>query len=335
MSKTIYCELEFLRELVGNIPQVDPLGDNEKYKSWKKTYDLLKRNSVIFDELLSDEELKKIKSKNNEDLASEAMWTIIRDNFSISNSFHLLRAKKYEQLTNGQLQSIYLMILNKKEKQEISQSTGILIIGKPDMEKYNSLFSERKVPLPEGKYNNWNDLDYPESIRISNCLIIVDNYILRDTKKFEKNIYSLLDVLLPFQISVEYNISLYVDVNKSNLTESQMQLRFDYINNKIKELRPDLSYSLEIIDANEHFHDRKIITNNIYIRSGAGFDVFPIKKSTDVIMSFPFLENTPYMKDEESYNILISELNSIDHTKKYGKHIWYEKDSGNRLLLNL
>jgi len=332
MSKPIYCELDFLREFVRNIPQPDLLGDDEKYLSWKKVYQLLKNNLVIFDKLIPNEELKELKIKKDFDLGCRAMWPIIRDNSELSNSFHLLRTSNYDQLTNHQLQSIYLMILNQRKKQEIAQSTGILILGKSEIEKYNSLFADRSVNIEIGteKYKDWNDLEYPEAIKTSNSLVIVDNYILKDTKKFERNIYSLLNVVLPFQTSVEYNISICVELN--SLSESFMQSRYDYINNKIHELRPYLNYTLEILDACGRFHDRKLITNNIYIRSGEGFDIFPIRKSTDVEIVFPFMDSSKYKDDEKSYYTLIEELRSLDYNDRYGKHVWKENDSENRLF---
>lgn len=335
MIKTIYCELEFLREFVRDIPQPDLLGDDEKYLSWKKIYQLLKNNLVIFDKLISVEELKELKIKKDIDSASNVMWSIIRDNTDLSNSFHLLRASNYDQLTNHQLQSIYLMILNQRKRQEIAQSTGIIVLGKSEIEKYNSMFAERSVNLEAGtdKYKNWSDIDYPEAIKTSNSLIIVDNYILKDTKKYERNIYSLLDVILPFQTSVEYNISICVELN--GMSESFMQSRYDHVNSKIHELRPYLNYTLEILDACGRFHDRKLITNNIYIRSGEGFDIFPIKKSTDIDIVFPFMYNTKYKNNKESYNTLIEELKSIDYSCIYGKHIWKESNSENRLLSNI
>lgn len=334
MSKTIYCELNFLREFVRTIPQPNLLGDDDKYLSWKKVYQLLKNNLVIFDKLISEEELIELKTKKDFDLACMAMWPIIRDNTELSNSFHLLRENYYNQLTNHQLQSIYLMILNQRKKQEIAQSTGILILGKSDIERYNSLFADRSINLEIGtkKYKDWSDLNYPEAIKTSNCLVIVDNYILKDTKKFERNIFSLLNVVLPFQTSVEYNISIYVELNC--LSESFMQLRYDFINSKIHELRPYLNYTLEILDACGRFHDRKLITNNIYIRSGEGFDIFPLRKSTDVDIVFPFMDSSKYKDDEKSYNTLIEELRSLDYCNRYGKHVWKENDSKNRLLIS-
>lgn len=332
MSKTIYCELDFLREFVRNIPQPDLLGDDEKYLSWKKIHQLLKNNLVIFDKLIPDEELKELRIKKDFDLASSIMWPIIRNNTELSNSFHMLRESNYNQLTNHQLQSIYLMILNQRKKLEIAQSTGILILGKSEIEKYKSLFSDRRVNLNTGteQYKDWNDLDYPEAIKISNCLTIVDNYILKDTKKFEKNIYSLLDAVLPFQTHVQYNISLYVELCK--FSDSDMQLRYNYVNSKIKELRPCLNYTLEILDARGRFHDRKLITNNIYIRSGEGFDIFPLRKSTDVDIVFPFMDSSKYKDDEKSYNTLIEELRSLDYSNILGKHVWKDGDVDNRLL---
>ena len=335
MTKSIYCELDFLREFVRNIPKPDIFGDDEKYLSWKKMFLLLRNNIVIFDKLLSDDEIVKLNKKKDTDDSSKALWTIIRDNFEISNSFHALRESKYDQLTNRELQSIFLMVLNQRKKQEIAQLTGILILGKSEIDKFDSLFANRKISISSNQntYKDWGELNYPELIRISNGLIIVDNYILKDTNKFEKNISALLNVVLPYHTYMEYHISLYVE--PKGFSESDMQLRYDKVKKIIGDIRPDLYFTLEVLDAIGRFHDRKLITNNIYIRSGEGFDIFPIKKSTDIDITFPSMEITKFTNDEESYNTLIEELRLIDYNNRYGKHRWGEGNATNRLLVNI
>lgn len=335
MTKSIYCELDFLREFVRNIPKPDIFGDDDKYLSWKKLYLLLRNNIVIFDKLLSDEEIVDLNKKKDSNDSSKALWTIIRDNFEISNSFHALRESKYEQLTNSELQSIYLMVLNQRKKQEIAQLTGIIILGKSEIDKFDSLFANRKISISSNQntYKDWGELNYPELVRISNSLIIVDNYILKDTNKFDKNISALLNVVLPYHTYMDYHISLYVEPN--GFSESDMQLRYDKVKKIIRDIRPDLHFTLEVLDAIGRFHDRKLITNNIYIRSGEGFDIFPIKKSTDIDIAFPLLDKTKFTNDEDSYNTLIEELRSIDYNNRYGRHRWGDGNVANRLLAQI
>ena len=90
-----------------------------------------------------------------------------------------------------------------------------------------------------------------------------------------------------------------------------------------------------VLDAIGRFHDRKLITNNIYIRSGEGFDIFPIKKSTDIDIAFPLLDKTKFTNDEDSYNTLIEELRSIDYNNRYVRHRWGDGNVANRLLAQI
>lgn len=335
MTKFIYCELDFLREFVRNIPKPDIFEDDEKYLSWKKLFLLLRNNIVIFDKLLSDEEIVELNKKKDTDDSSKALWTIIKDNFEISNSFQALRGGKYEQLTNHELQSVFLMMLNQRKKQEIAQLTGIIILGKSEIDKFDSLFANRKISISSNQdtYKDWGELDYPELVKISNSLIIVDNYILKDTNKFDKNISTLFNAVLPYHTFFEYHISLYVELK--GFSERDMQLRYDKVKKIIGDIRPELHFTLEVLDAIGRFHDRKLITNNIYIKSGEGFDIFPIKKSTDIDISFPLLDKTKFTNDEGSYNTLIEELKSIDYNNRYGRHRWGEIHVANRLLVNI
>ena len=109
-------------------------------------------------------------------------------------------------------------------------------------------------------------------------------------------------------------------------------IRYDKVKKIIRDIRPDLHFTLEVLDSIGRFHDRKLITNNIYIRSGEGFDIFPIKKSTDIDIAFPSLDKTKFTNDEKSYNTLIEELRSIDYSNRYGRHRWGKDNVGNRLL---
>ena len=96
-----------------------------------------------------------------------------------------------------------------------------------------------------------------------------------------------------------------------------------------------MNFSFEIRDADDCFHDRKLITNNVYVVCGKGFDLFPIKpssKSTDISISFPDLDSSHDIENKKSYYSLLRELAMVQYGNKYGKHIWSESNMENRLI---
>jgi hypothetical protein len=75
------------------------------------------------------------------------------------------------------------------------------------------------------------------------------------------------------------------------LTEKDAERRYQLRNDEIKRIRAQLKYKLSIFNSSE-FHDRIIITNNVWIDCGGGFDLFNNGKAckrTNLRFAFPFL----------------------------------------------
>ncbi len=172
---------------------------------------------------------------------------------------------------------------------------------------------------------NWSYLldlktKYPS---ISNCnsLVIADRYLLSDKyyDPFETNIRPILDAILPNRL--DNNIIFTICVIAQNICIS-IEDRLSDLDLIIQELRPRLNYKLTIYDS-RRLHDRSILTNNIILTSGAGFDVIggdekPMKFTT-TSLSFPFLQ----LSANDS-NIYLDWINNILEEK--GRCRYYKQD---------
>ena len=320
MNKIVYCDFDFLRDFSLSCPQhnEDPLGE-DPVQAWRTAYKFL-YNSCF--QLTGNIDMEAI--KNN-----KLLFNLIKGHTVKFSNINDILERNSER--DG-LFSLIFSMMSQKERQETAKAYGIFLLGKDDVLSLSSHFGGELLNLTiddKDKYHSWKDLLTPEALSVSNCMIIVDRYILKDTRKFDKNIFSLLEKILPKQTKVNYHISIYTAIFGS---ERDMQLRYDKIHSEIKKMRPQLDFSFEIVDSGNSFHNRRLITNNAYISCDKGFDsLFPVNKDgADIVFAFPFIVNHSFNK---SFISLLKDLLYFDKNKqRYGSHVWGKISNGNRLI---
>ena len=336
MNKTVYCEYGFLKDFLKSCPKHsdDPLVE-DPVVSWIKVYQLLSTSATFIN--VSKSQFV-IEAQKDYDL-QKFFKRCTNMNFS-EKDFPFGTGKDYRQSSQEALHSVYLSSLNKIERAELSSTLGIIVLGKQDVIQFLNQHEERTIAIPKGNhYSSWNEIDFPEHAKHSNSMIIVDNYILDDTTKIRNNICSLLDILLPNKTTVEYHILLFgiLKGTKKSLTEKDAERRFQLLDNEIKRIRPQLKYKLSIFNSKD-FHDRIIITNNVWIDCGGGFDLFNNGKAckrTNIRFAFPFLINSAQKKSwiNEAFIYLINDCLKVtkqEHTFKID--YWGDESGENRLL---
>lgn len=321
MNKSLYCDFVFLKRFSSSCPKRDenPLND-DPVEAWRHVFQFIYNSNFQVIDCISYEDLVQEMRKKS------LLWILLKGRKCYHSNVHDFIERNIE---TGFKQVIFLTSDSKTERQSLSSAFGIIVLGNEDVLTLDKAFRRNLLHLnieDNKSYTSWNDLDLPTSICISNSMVVVDNYVLKDTKKFEQNLYSLLDKLLPERTEIEYHISIFTKVFGSDF---EMQLRFDKVNNKIKSIRPKLKFALEIRDADEQFHNRKVVTNNVYISCDKGFDLFPIRKDgADINIVFPAFSDSG---EEKSYDSLIKELSNIKYRKEC-KHVWCNNPVSNRLL---
>ena len=112
-----------------------------------------------------------------------------------------------------------------------------------------------------------------------------------------------------------------------------LEEKLNQINTLIKKIRPKLNYRLNIYDSRK-LHDRSIITNNVILTSGAGFDVIganelPLKFTTTSLY-FPFLQSD---KNENYLYWINNILKEERKCKAYQRNYWGDKIKRHHLLI--
>lgn len=303
MNKTIYCEFEFLQEFINKYP--DPSTDIDGLISWKLIYDLIyyanKKINVplykLYDEARANLQFAKLFKYSN------VVYEKDFPNLENPDSISFDKEKK---------NSVFLTSTSKRNREYLSENYGILAIGKEDIFNYSNEYGTICRAIRKNSNKGWRNL-IPPSLRISNSLIVSDLYFLSNNQKIKDNVRDILEMLLPIQSHFCYPIFIYsFDMGNNE------KVLYTTITKIIRDIRPNLDFTLSLFKVyDKAFHDRHIITNNIYIECGAGFDLFKdgrALKTTNLRMAFPFMfhEN---QKDsyKESYLNLIADILGLEH----------------------
>lgn len=227
--------------------------------------------------------------------------------------------------------------LDDKSCRSISRDLGIIVFN-PNLMNigYVNLTMGKAIPT---QAIDWSWLakqneTFPR-LDICNSMIIIDPYILQDRinqnnniitygfdEKINNNLEPILNQLLPQSLGpdIKFHIDLFVnycnDWNKLDWNE-----RYNYVRDTIEYIRPKLDFSLAIYGT-KSFHDRMIITNNIFIESGEGFDIFPNPKPTRVSIEFPFIQTNNEWLDDHMLQLMEKAVTVYKNpkTKRYGDH---------------
>jgi len=241
--------------------------------------------------------------------------------------------------TDGELNAIYLRThLDKERCQAEAAQYGVMVLNPELFDEYYLNKTLGKAIPDEAQDWTWLrnlNNNYPR-LDACNAMVIIDPYILQDRRdskgqvtcgfdeKINENLDPILDQLLPQSLEngIVFHIDMFVEHERGGWTEDDWDERYHYVCDTIEDIRPNLNYSLIIYDTRE-FHDRIIITNNVAMRSGAGFDVFPRPHNanpTTVAINFPFVQtmNDPLDKDILQQLNLAKQIATRKNTRKYG-----------------
>ncbi len=239
-------------------------------------------------------------------------------------------------LDEQQLNAIYLCCKSKEDCTKVSKRYGIIVLNPDMIRDANHVFNDEGKALPDNNIKGWEFMDtlnhkYP-SISINNALILTDNYIVnKNDVIIEKNLIKLLDIILPKDLdnNIVYPITIFSKVD--NTTEIN---RVNRLIEKIKNLRNKYHIKVSIMQVGtDDFHDRAIITNNIWITCGHGFDVFTGSnmQSTTVNVLYPFIQSSNQWVAKAYYNLVDDANRIFKRDTKHNTNYWGDFDLYNRL----
>lgn len=252
----------------------------------------------------------------------------------------------YKQWTSGQLHFLNDS-LPIKEDTPIAQSALFLMDDNNDLVKTANAYGKMVVTpstwlmmkrflKEEGAVVHVGDSSFRwEQLRPilqHNCsaLIITDSYILNHDLK--TNIVPLLDILLPKRLSVSFHLTIMTQE-----TDMPLEDQFNLLRQYILEIRPRLGVKFSLFKCDKcEIHDRSIVSNYIWAKSGAGFDIIvskgnatKVKHTTTIEIGFPYLQCFSKVMNS-SYETIISDAIHFCNPTKHSS--LGDVDVANRLL---
>lgn len=305
IHKIIYCEIDFLNALFERLNRTySPLDDDweEGNCARKILKDVMCQECIIvhlddkqkFDKLFAENEYFRAMVKRMESTKGYAKLDC--------DDFISLEAE------NASLNAMYFMTSG----EELASKKGIFIITPKTL---NNVLLYKD--FGNGDIKRWKPLTWSVLLKNAkhncNALIAVDNYLYKGR---ENNLFPIFDSLLPQSLpkSVSFQIALFMQEELGCSLERTHKQIIDYL----KEIRPELSIDLTIYKCyTAEFHDRAIITNNMWIGCEGGLDLLKkdkyglrtiSTKTTKTHITYPFFHKDWSI---DSYALLLEDVENV------------------------
>lgn len=338
--KNIYCDWDFLESYISMFGEktlgVDMLfGENKEIAECVREL-LLSSDVKLFINASKekfDERLKNIEKKRKN--AAKKGQKVILNQFENllydidlrqqNNLLHVHFNQLDIDFENLLLQEKFLnaMFFTSSPKnvcQKAMDDYGVIVICAENINDFKYLLHGKGTAIRKHETNKWRSCLYLEKPVPCNSLIIVDNYILSKADLIKENLRDILDTLIPSRLSSK--IDFYITILTSTLNNAKDKLQT--VTDMLKNLRPEIKFSVAIIKStSDNFHDRNIISNNILVTCGGGFDLFKdgkSQKTTTVSLHNPFLTSTEQWLRKAYSDILHDVLMVYNASPKFGEN---------------
>lgn len=285
--KTIFLETAFWDRFSECSRALEPFADGndpaevfEKIERWNRLFKFICRSSVFV-----DSSLQELGEKAKSD---QMLWRLLKCNGD--GKFDLeYQEEPFPDLESDQKfeydEDYTSLFLTEADHRKAAREHGVINICIDTIWDQESKFKDSGDAIMTDKGWAWNKMDILREN--SNGMVIVDNFILSPDKKTGKcsiryDLRELLRLMLPDTFKEEYTLSIfyYDDSGDKRIRETRRNQFSQSIKEFVKVKKKGLKLILELFPTaanqqNYHkdFHDRSIITNNVWVGSEAGFDL--------------------------------------------------------------
>lgn len=303
----LYCEYEFWKAFCSSQNSDDILC----LQHWYKLYGIFAKSNLTFDCSYAQ-----LKDGISTDEYLKQLWKR-----SVNGECSIYCAEKFCDIDTLQDTNIFEKNYNATYFTTIGNDLdqyGILNVTMDNMLNYDI----KTIYIQNDKIYKTSWKDYKHYIiHPCNSIIFIDNYILKNEKSINTDFSDIIELLIPKVSKVPIHITVVTNELKMSL-ENAYKLAYETIKKKC----PNVKFNLGIFKSDK-FHDRCIITNNSYITSGSGFDLFQGKgktaNTTTISQSYRFYDIT---KIDNIIKLIIEQV------KKVCESSIYKGDTKNRLL---
>jgi len=320
--KHVYCEKKFLEHCIKTIAEWKFCEENfEELRLWMCIKTLIFSQDIVLHLDITDDDLPPtygVKPKKE-----FSVWAKELAKMQSEQKIHLklgdfVTPNTINKSDNKQLTAYYLTCCDSETCQNCMEECGVLAICPENLKNYKAILYDNGVAIKRNETAAWKKI-INCSPCLCNSLILVDNYIFNDFKLLDDNLKQILDAMLPEKLSFDIPFHISICSEMGNKTEQDCLMR---VENLIKNIRPNLIVKIDILKCSTNeFHDRIIITNNIYLSCGSGFEIFKYDfkiskfstistKTTSVNILFPFFQ-TFVQWTTNAYSNIINEVSRV------------------------
>lgn len=313
-----YIESSFIVQLCDNVP--DLLSDG--FNQWKKLYDTISEKSIL---LIDSKDILAQKKDN------PLLLNIIK--LSKTGGSKIIEyAEYFDRINNDEntiLETVNASAIFYLANSNMNNRCGYLISNFEESYQKFSLINKEIEPtsVSRGKGNqfeSWNK--YFKNIPPLNTIIIADNYLLDKTESYDKNLFAIIDALIPnYRIDETIDISIIVKKDLINYKK-----KFNLIEEFLENKNNDFNLSIYLTTINEP-HDRIIVSNYFYVTSGHSLDFFNKKGMISKETTLNFIP-IGSIKSIKSFYEEISRLSKFTKLSESTSQIMVEGSNTNRIL---
>ena len=326
----LYCEYAFWEAFFQMEESI--VHNRSKRKLWDAFYEFLSNNNLYFD--------VPNQSVSEETCGGANLMALRQEKGGAGIKFIPKKFPKINDFSDdddNRLNSVFLTTSDTLTCESLSEKFGVIVLNISMIFSAGHVYVNNGVSFDKANCQNWTFLwelrEKCPSISCCNSLVIADRYLLYDLKEsvFDNNLKPILDALLPQALGndIIFNFCIIAENKCRSIDE-----KLNKIEVLIKQLRPRLTFSINIFHSKK-IHDRSILTNNIILTSGAGFDVIdsneiPLKFTTTSLY-FPFLQSDT--NGRIKYLDWINNVLKVERScRSYQQNYWGEENPRHHLL---
>ena len=345
--KDVYCEFEFLKKFRSSNGRISPLHATDALWVWIGMSKFIQKSHLMLD--VNAQTFKK-SIRNND--AISYLWKRATEGVCKMSFVNEHKKEFFENLiiTREGLDKIYLLAKHNSICKNWAKKVGTIVLSptcwqsNEEAKKYAYLFKDCGISINEGDKIDWGDI-LKEEYNLSDCnsMIIIDNYILQDVNNLKRVIEQFLPKPMEgFKREHEFYVTVITGKAKNNPNRNDKHI-YEQLVEDIKQSHPDLNCHIDLFVEqfimSHTFHDRHILTNNVFITIGGGFDSFDkhgkAEKQTSTSLLHPGIQSVRPACDDEYMNIINRVCCKVVNCTTRGQWRHYPEESSckNRLIL--
>ena len=348
-KKLVYCDFEFPKKLRSSNSHFSPFASGDAKWFWDQTVRFILKSNIQLN-INTQKFSKSIKNKDGDTFFE--LWNLWKRSANGECEIHFLeehQIKFAENIiaTEDATQYAFLIKESTAVAQHYAKSWGVVAFSpeswtsNANAKKLGYLYRDSGCVIPKSERRTWADILRSKDNHLSDCnsLIIIDNYLLRKKTSIDKNLYPILEELLP--ITLDENRQFHLTIVTADKDLNRFSDIFEDLETRISERRPKLPIKIELYVENGigSLHDRAIITNNAMVELPGGFDLIGktdmTTKETTIRIQYPGIQSFSDICDGTYIRTIACCREIIRKIRKgCGGEYWSSYDEGeiNRML---